>query len=74
MNGAVALLIALAVILPAACFGTAFFMERAEEREEERNKRVRLVNEAIQRDIEAKRRKQNTMREMRDVARNYRRP
>lgn len=51
-----------------------YIWEEAQERKKEHNKRVRLVNEAIQRDIAAKSRKHNTMRQMRDVARDYHRP
>ncbi|MDC2958150.1 hypothetical protein PO587_27260 [Streptomyces gilvifuscus] len=71
---AVVLLIALAVLLPTVCFGTALLIERAEERKKEHRQRVRLVNEAIQLDIAARSRKHTTMRQMRDVARDYRRP
>ncbi|MFE0365396.1 hypothetical protein [Streptomyces griseoaurantiacus] len=48
--------------------------EEVQERRVQRDKRDRLVNEAIQLDITARSRKQTTMRQMRDVARDYRRP
>ncbi|MFI5888109.1 hypothetical protein [Streptomyces sp. NPDC051554] len=54
-------------------FGMAL-REDAMERRAKRNQRERLMNEAIQRDIAAKSRKHDTMRQMRDVARDYRRP
>ncbi|MGW3287533.1 hypothetical protein ACWDR3_23155 [Streptomyces sp. NPDC001002] len=70
---AVVLLLALAVIVPAVLFGTAYFMERAEERRDRRRQQMRLVNKAIHLDIKARDRKHNTMREMRRIAREYRR-
>lgn len=51
-----------------------YLWEEAQERKEEHNKRERLVNEAIQLDIAAQSRKHDTMRQMRDIARDYRRP
>ncbi|WP_369042471.1 hypothetical protein [Streptomyces sp. Midd1] len=66
-------LLVLAVLLPAACFGTAYFIERAEERRNRRRQQMRLVNKAIRLDIKARDRKHNTMREMRRITREYRR-
>jgi predicted negative regulator of RcsB-dependent stress response len=63
----VAFVVGLAVLVAWAIW------EEVQERRAQRDKRQHLMNEAIQQDITARSRKHNTMREMRDVARDYRR-